>query len=596
MLARPPQTKCFHLPGHKSLPEDADALHPTVSHDRPPPTVSRLPRRVTGFLRDGRLHEFLWYCVPGVTAACVLRAWLMVAMPFGYYHPDTHDFMVTAYSVIAKHHWQVHGKTTFLTPTLYLLAFIPKVPALFVIPVAQHARGLLMVLMVGALARLWLRRWRWFIVPLTTLAGVQPAVIFWEHALTSEAGFVFCAVLLALAGTIFARWPGRWSYGLLLGAMCGVAAARPEGNLWQGTGVLLALIVFWGRWRQEWVKILGTMAVAVGMLTITKTTHSGLLLYSSLVQFTPDEPKAIPGFGPYIRATRDRVGAERARRVGDDVVKASRPVQEALAAYAADHPHENLGLPREKKAKKAAASQSDAEEDTGPELDLRHGNNLSNLCRRLAIEAASQHPSALPGYAWRKFLARIRDDPGGRFEDYTFHAKQAFSLTGKPAISQALGRGLIGSPLDTPEQGRAFVAAHYDLSKVAWFNGLEGAWQAAVDFLHLPDRAYSPEYTLPGLTVFHLLGLLGMMAALGVPGPARRFQWAFVPTMAGAWFLVMLTAAVIPRHRFVWEPFWLLYGFFLLDSAVAGVEFLRRRNAGKETGSNRPMAVAEVQP
>ena len=269
--------------------------------------------------------------------------------------------------------------------------------------------------------------------------------------------------------------------------------------------------------------------------------------------------------------------------MGDDVVKASRPVQQALAAYAADHPHEKLGLPSgsgEKKRRRAEdAVPSDAEEDTGPELDLRRGNNLSSLCRRLATEAASHHPFALPGYAWRKFLARIRDDPGGRFEDYTFHEKQAFSLTGKPAISQALGRGLIGSPLDTPAQGQAFVAAHYDLGKVSWFNRLEGSWQAAVDFLHLPDRAYSPVYTLPGLTVFHLLGLLGMLTALLRPTPARRFQWAFVPTMAGAWFLVMLTAAVIPRHRFVWEPFWLLYGFYLLDSLFAGVVFLRRRFA-----------------
>ena len=570
-----------------------DAVTP-YSTDQP------LRQRAGEFLRDRRLHEFFWWSVPGVLVAFALRAWLMVAMPFGYYHPDTHDFMVTAYSVIAKHHWQVHGKTTFLTPALYLLAFIPKLPALFVIPLAQHARGLGMVLMVGALARLWFQRWKWFIVPLTVLAGMQPAVIFWEHALTSESGFVFCAVLLALAGTVFARWPGRWSYGALLGAMCCVAAARPEGNLWQGTGVLLTMIVFWGRWKQEWIKILGTMVVAAGMLSITKTTHSGLLLYSSLVQFTPDEPKAIPGFGPYIRATRDRVGAERAERVGDDVVKASRPVQQALAAYAADHPHERLGLPSgktDKKGKKGQpAVQSDAEEDTGPELDLRRGNNLSSLCRRLAIEAASHHPFALPGYAWRKFLARIRDDPGGRFEDYTFREKQAFSLTGKPAISQALGRGLIGGPLDTPAQGQAFVAEHYDLSKVAWFNQIEGGWQATVDFLHLPDRAYSPVYMLPGLTAFHLLGMLGMLTALFRPTTARKFHWAFVPTMAGAWFLVMLTAAVIPRHRFVWEPFWLLYGFFLLDSIVAGFAPLRRRS-GRQSLDPEPVApVAYSQP
>ncbi len=549
----------------------------------------RLPQRLRVFLADGRVHEFLWYCVPGIAVGFVLRAAFMASMPFGYYHPDTHDFLTTVYSLVIRHHWTIHGKTTFLTPVLYLLAFFPKAPALIVIPLAQHLRGLLMVLFVGALARLWFIRWRWWIVPLTVLAAMQPAVLFWEHTLMSESGFVFCAVMLALAGSVFARWPARLTYGFLLGAMVCVAAARPEGNLWQGTGVLLVLIVYGRQWRREWRKILGTGLVALGMLSITKTSHSGLLLYSSMVQFTPDEPKVAPGFGPYILPTRDLYRAKRAERVADDVVKASRPIQAALAAYATDHPRAKLGLPFTRKQKKAGADEavSGTEDDELPGVDLRHGNNLSDVCRRLAIEAARQHPFELPGYAWRKFLARLRDDPGGRIEDYTFHHKQAVSLIGNANISQALGRALSGSPLDTPEQAQAFVDGHYDLMRVRWFNDLEAGWQSAVNHLHLPDRAYSAVYNLPGLTVFHLLGMLGAAVALGRPGRSRRFHRAFVPTVAAAGFIVMLTAAVIPRHRFVWEPFWLLYGFFLLDSVVVVLSWLspRRRSSGNDASA-----------
>ncbi len=99
----------------------------------------------------------------------------MVAMPWGYYHPDTHDFMTSIYYLKAHHHWAVHGKTTFLTPLLYALAFfVPKVPALILIPLAQHLRGLLVVLMVGGLCRLWCVFWRWLIVPITVLAAIQP--------------------------------------------------------------------------------------------------------------------------------------------------------------------------------------------------------------------------------------------------------------------------------------------------------------------------------------------------------------------------------------------------------------------------------------
>lgn len=514
--------------------------------------------------------------MPGVFVGLVLRAWLTCVFPWGYYHPDAHDFMTTAYFLKAHHHFVIHGKTTFLTPILYTLAFFPKVPALLVIPFAQHLRGLLMVLMTGALVRLWFTYWRWLIVPVTVLVAMQPAILFWEHALTSESGFVFCTVALALAGTFFALQPDGLSYGLLLGSMFCVAAARPEGNLWQGAGVLLVLIVYGKEWRQEWIKIAGAVALALGMLPITKTSHSGLLLYSSLVHLTPDDPKTVPGFGPYIRPLRDKMAAARNERVSDDVVKTSRHVNDALAAYIKDHPRARLGLAYDKK--RFRQEQKPGQPTADPEVDLRYGNNTSDLCRRLAIESMLSHPFALPGYAWRKFLAPIDADSGGTYEDYEFHEKQAFSLFAKPEVSQVIGPGLIGSPLTNPQQAQAFVEQHYDLKKVEWFNQLEDTWQDAVDYLHLPATAYSATYTLPGLPIYYLVGFLGAVLALFRPGAARLFHRGFVPVMFGVWFIVMLTAAVIPRHRFVWEPFWLLYGFYFVDGIFALIFFVRQRS------------------
>ena len=544
-----------------------------------------LSQRARRCLADPRLHEVLWYCVPGVVIGLFLRAWLMVAMPYGYYHPDTHDFLTTIYSLRAHHHFVIHGKTTFLTPVLYTLAFFPKLPALVVIPLAQHARGLLLVLMSGALCRLWFTFWRWLIVPVTVLMAMQPAMLFWEHTLMSESGFVFCAVMLALAGTCFVRWPERLTYGWLLGAMACAAAARPEGNLWQGTGILLVLLVYGRRWKEEWIKIAGAVVLALGMLSITKTSHSGLLLYASLVHLTPDNPRTIPGFGPYIDPLRDQMIARRNDWVSDDVVKASKKVYEALAAYVKDHPRAHLGLAYH--ADRFKREQLGGKTEADPEVELRYGNNVSDLCRRLAIESALAHPLALPGYAWNKFRAPIRMDSGGVFEDYTFHEKQAFSLMGNPEIVKEIGPGLVGTTLDTQDQGRAFVNDHYQLQKVEWFNTLEADWQNAVDYIHLPDYRYSAHYNLPGLPLYHVFAILGAVVALFRPGGARRFHRGFVPVMFGTWFVVMLTAAVIPRHRFVWEPFWLLYGFFLFDSVIALLVWRPRRTrmVGLPSGS-----------
>ena len=184
------------------------------------------------------------------------------------------------------------------------------------------------------------------------------------------------------------------------------------------------------------------------------------------------------------------------------------------------------------------------------------------------MESARAHPFALPGIAWRKFLAPINADSGGRFEEYAFHEKQAFSLIGKADIARTIAPGLVGAPLDTYDQARAFVEEHYNLGRVQWFNILEARWQAAAGYLHLPAFRYSDTYDLPGLPLYHLCAMLGALTALFRPGPARRFHWAFVPTLFGTGFIVALTAAVIPRHRFVLEPFWLLYLFVLLDGCA----------------------------
>ncbi len=200
-------------------------------------------------------------------------------------------------------------------------------------------------------------------------------------------------------------------------------------------------------------------------------------------------------------------------------------------------------------------------------------------------------------HAARHCLAQIPRPPSTRTaaagsRDYTFHVKQAFSLAGKLDIAKTIGPGLINSPLTSYEQARAFVDAHYNLQKVQWFNTLEDHWQHAADFLHLPAIHYSDTYDLPGLPLYYFCAMLGALGALFRPGPVQRFHWAFVPTLFGTGFIVALTAAVIPRHRFVLEPFWLLYFFLLLDSlAILGVRLMRRPTLVRDQPVEAPAAL-----
>jgi hypothetical protein len=345
--------------------------------------------------------------------------------------------------------------------------------------------------------------------------------------------------------------------------------------------VLWPAFVEWRRWRQAVAKCGAAVALMLVMLSITKTSHSGLLLYASLVHLTPDNPRTTPGLGPYIQPLRDRMRARRAQEISNDVVRTAKRISAVLIDYATAHPHALSDLqPAQTGPRGEEADAGDPAAEA--ELDLRTGTNMSALCRRLAMECALAHPWQLPRLAIDKFLAPINEDSGGVFTDYPFHAKQAKSLIGKPKIAAALGPGLIGLPLDSPLQAQAFVNGHYRLDRVAWFNTLEAGWQKAVTYLHLPPSAYSPTYSLPGLPLYYLGALAGALIALFRPARLRPFQWAFLPVLGAMWFLVMLTAAVIPRHRFVLEPFWLLYLFGLLDALLGAVEHWRdQRQLGR---------------
>lgn len=537
-------------------------------------------------LADRRLHELLWYCLPAVLLGLALRAWLTWALPYGHYHPDTHDFLVTPREMIARGHVTVHSKTTFLTPVLYVVPFVLKIPALILIPLGQHARGLLLVVLAGALCRLWFTRWRWWIVPATALVAIQPAMLFWEHTLMSESGFVFCAGWLALAGTLFVRRQDWETAGCLLAAMVAVAGARPEGAILAGSGVLVVALATWGRWRASAGMIAAAVAVWASMVAAMQTSHSGLLLYSSLVQFTPDEPRAIPGFGPYIRKLRDDRARVRAERVGHDVVRTGKRIVECLFAYAHDHPDVDLHLGARNPRRKGAAGNP-------LERELQAGPKVSLICRRLAREAALAHPLALPGVAVHKFLAMIEGDSGGRIDFRAFREKQVASLVGKADITRVLGRGLAGVPLDDVGQAQAFVEAHYDIARAGWFNDLADGWLRMINALHLPSTRYSDSYRLPGLPLPFFLALLGALASLVYPARFRRWQWAFLGALFGMWFIVGLAAEVIPRHRFVLEPFWILYFFAFCDAttALAARCLKRRLNPPAPTAPKAPAAL-----
>jgi hypothetical protein len=500
--------------------------------------------RWRGFLASRSLHQFLWFCVPGVLVAVLVRAWLTAALPYGVYHFDTPDFLQTPYDLLHSHRLTLHNKKTFLAPALFTLPFLLRIPALALIPLGQHLLGCLLVLMTGGLCRLWFVFWKWWIVPLTVLMALHPALLWFEHTLLAEADYIFCVVWLALAGTLFVRWPGWPSFGFLLVALLFTAGGRPEGRLFLAFGVAVTVVVYARRWRAELAKFATLIVFCFATLLMTRTAQGGILLYASLLHLAPDHSNVAPDLTPCIEALRDRARRTRALRVPNDVVRVEkRLVEQITTCYAPKHPGIVFGG-----------------------VNNPNSKQINSLCLRLAIEIARQHPWDLVVLVADRFLARIDDDSGGQFLNHDLQTRQYRALKRGSGRNAVLGMGLAGVPLLSEDQITNFVYAHYAESRVPWYNAWEQAWMSAIGYFRLPGHAYSAEYRLPGLPYFYVFAFAGAIVSLFIAGPElRAFQWTFLPVLGGVWFTVTLTGALMPRYRFVLEPFWLLYLCFLPD-------------------------------
>ncbi len=501
----------------------------------------------TWAFRNRQVRELLWYCAPALLLGLALRVLMTWQMPYGYMQFDSADFLLTAHRFLSKHELIIHSKRTYLVPILYTLPFILKIPALIVIPVAQHLLGLGVVLMSGLLARLWFRPWRWVVVPLTLLMAANPNFLWFEHTLMSESVYLYCVFALALAATLFTIHPTGRRFAILSLALFFAASARPEGRLLLGFGFLLVVLVEWGNWKTLWLRLGCLIALAGVTLPLTRTGQAGQLLYATVLPLAPDESKVDPEFGRLVRPLRDQVRTKR-------------------------HPTAELqGL--EQKLTDLAATHLEAK-------GVVNGDTNA-LCQKMAFEACLNQPLEIPLVVERKFL-RSNDSPTSiGYDEPRLQQKLNVGFNRKNMLN-VLSKGLLGQELKGEEAVWEFVREHYH--PFSWYRFLDTNWRRFTIGLR-DDEGIPGSAPTPHWATFFVLGFAGFAMALVAPGPLRRFHLAWVPSLCGLWFAVELAGVVNPRYRFVFEPFCLIYailGLTIVCAMVAGA-FRPRPRAGAST-------------
>ncbi len=498
------------------------------------------------WLRDRRLGELLLWCLPALLVALAFRTLLMAQLPLAIYHPDTPDFLTTTENLLQHGKLSLHSKKTFLSPVVFTAPFLLGLPALTTLALFQHALGLGAVVIAGTLCRLWLQHWKWLIVPVTLLVAANPAMLWFEHTLMAESLFVFCTLLLALAATLYARKQTRGTFVLLAVALFLEAGARPEGKLFFAFAILMAALIHWGQWRRC-AAVVGILTLLAGVTHLaTRTTQSGLLLYTAVAHLTPDRLYALPGFAERVAPIRDGL------RAGWEV----RPT-----------------FPRAVTRKAISAEARAWLEEHGRRGDTKSSHKV---CARAAMETCLRRWYQLPALFFYKFRYVSALNPAGTFDALWLPGQQIKAYELEPARALYLSRGLFGKEMASMEKIEAQVSERFHPARVAWMDRWERAWFRAGSAWRMPDARYADGRQDTGIPLYQIAALAGVVALMVRADRLWRFHVSWGLVLLGLTFVVVVTASAKARFTFYLEPFWPVYVAALMDSLVVFGARLRR--------------------
>ncbi|MEA3187707.1 MAG: hypothetical protein QOD99_1537 [Chthoniobacter sp.] len=512
---------------------------------------------MSSFAQRSIVREVLLWSAPALAVGFFLRAWLTWALPYGYLQFDSIDFLETPYYLLDAHKWVVNSKRSFLVPLTFTIPFYLHIPALLFIPLLQHFLGLVQIAFAGALVRFWFAKWQWFIVPVTLLVAISPWNLWFEHALMGEAQYLFLLFASALTGTLWARKPVWQRFVLFWFTAFLAACSRGEGKLFLVFPIVLVVFVLWRKWRPLAIHLAVSLVAAVIIfLSVKSPTNASTNLYVSLVHMAPDHFRSEPGIEPYLGPVRDQVKAQNLEYPEDSVMLAKR-VQDAVDIY----------------TKKIMPS------DSSLKNQRRRGAKILN---RLSLQIIRDHPVKALILPLRKFQLALDSWMSGDFDEHFLQDKQRYALKRNDWMENVLGQGLTGKKMSVAEFDR-FVEEHYDPKGVTWFGKLADGWNDGLIFLRTPDQRltrkrwvhdFHPGIKLermgiPGVPLFYMLAVAGMLLAAFRPLDQRQAQLAWAIALLFSWYCVLTVGDTLPRYSVAYQPFCVLFFFGFFDWIAA---------------------------
>ena len=195
-------------------------------------------------------------------------------------------------------------------------------------------------------------------------------------------------------------------------------------------------------------------------------------------------------------------------------------------------------------------------------------DQINGVFERAGLEIAIRNFWRLPVLATEKFFMGHDEPPAPGFFDYAIRGQlRALYLVNGGKHALEFSRLLWGVPLANMEEARPFLETKYDVSVGKNLNGfLDDFVKAELYPVILMKMPGSP---LPGLPWIYVFALIGAICLILRDRPVTGPQLIWFLFLCSLFVVLMVTGNVRARYRIIFEPFWFIYLFGLLDSLVA---------------------------
>lgn len=489
-------------------------------------------------------RELLWFSTPALLVGLTLRLFLVVNMPYGFVISDTHEFVdEKATSLLSVSNPFKASTRTFLPKLLYTAPVTLGQPLLPVVAAIQHLFGLGMVLAGGVLCALWTRRWRWWIIPWTLILAVHPTLLWYEHMALPDSSSVAFALMTSAFGALYYWRPCRAHLIGLSVSLVLLASARQEGFIFLPFGLLIVLLRHYGELKAHRSQLMVVGAVCLLAFLGSRTSQGGQLLLTSTIQMAPEKLWSKPEFSQAAVALRELFRPK--WPVYPNEHNASRKIIVRKV-------HEHLG--------------NDPGRTGSAEARI---NN--KFCKSVALEIALRNFWRMPGIAYNKFLATRLEPPSPLFDGDWLHRKQLTVIFGKPGEKLPKDHSnmkiFYGREFASREEFSAWLEEAYPVQKLQWLARFQ-KWFVANTVDRAPPTRMIEGQPLPGLSYLYLLGFVGLLAAGIGGGELRNCRLLWIAMMVGQAFVVFCASSLRSRYRLLYEPWFYLGLFCLIDLAV----------------------------